>query len=227
MIERHPRLQDTREALEKSLWPHVSGTFEEGFSGSSENAGLGLFFISEMAKLIGGRLLLASREAALLLTADPEGGDIHPIKFLRSGLGYQGTLVAFEIPLASVADYEGLIGEIQKRAKERTPKRAQHNWIHFDRQPPDATVFKIRYASEDTAHAVRFARDQIEPRIMQKESIVLDFDGVEIATQSYLHALLYDAIRLAWARRSFLYVMNASSSVKSGLELLEGYALGG
>ena len=83
MIEKHPNLRDHGEALEKALWPHFSGTFEEGLSGSRQNAGLGLFFISEMAKLTGGRLLLASHGASLLLTADPDAGDNHEMKFLK------------------------------------------------------------------------------------------------------------------------------------------------
>src|SRR5262249_11935816 len=61
----HPKLADQKEALEKALWPHFSGTFEEGLTGTSNNAGMGLFFISEMAKLLRGRLLIASRGAAL------------------------------------------------------------------------------------------------------------------------------------------------------------------
>ena len=228
MIEKHSKLRDNREALEKALWPRISGSFVEGLSGSQQNAGLGLFFISEMAKLTGGRLLLASRDAALLLTADPEAGDNHDMRFLKpDGLGYPGTLVAFELPVESVGNYDDLIETIQKRARERTPKRAQHHWIRYEESPSDAAVFVVRYASENTEQAEKLAREQLEPRILRKEPIVLDFGGMDIVTQSYLHALLFSALRLAWARQSFIYVVNASSSVRSGIELVEDYALGG
>ncbi len=228
MREKHPRVRDHREALEKALWARISGTFEEGLTGSRQNAGLGLFFISEMAKLTGGSLLLASRGAALLLTADPEAGDDHRLRFLEpDGLGYPGTLVAFELPVNSVGDYDDLIGTIQKRARERTPKRAQGNWIKYEEPPSHAHVFMVRYTSENTEQAERFARETLEPRVLKKEPVVLDFQGVEIATQSYLHALLFSILRLAWARHSFIYVANASSSVRSGIEHVEDYALGG
>ena len=228
MIEKHSKLRDNREALEKALWPRISGTFVEGLSGSQQNAGLGLFFISEMAKLTGGRLLLASRDAALVLTADPEAGDNHDMRFLKpDGLGYPGTLVAFELPVESVGNYDDLIETIQKRARERTPRRAQHHWIRYEESPSDAVVFVVRYASENTERAEKLAREQLEPRILRKEPIVLDFGGMDIVTQSYLHALLFSALRLAWARQSFIYVVNASSSVRSGIELVEDYALGG
>ena len=228
MIEKHPTLRDHGEALEKALQPHFSGTFEEGLSGSMQNAGLGLFFISEMAKLTGGRLLLASHGASLLLTADPDAGDNHEMKFLKpDGLGYPGTLVAFELPHDSVANYDDLIHTIQARARERTPRRAQHHWIRYGRSPANAKAFVVHYTSENTEQAEKFAREQLEPRILRKEAVVLDFLGMEIATQSYLHALLYDALRLAWAKQSFIYVVNASPSVRSGIELIEAYALGG
>ena len=228
MIEKHSELRDNREALEKALWPRISGTFVEGLSGSQQNAGLGLFFISEMAKLTGGRLLLASRDAALLLTADPEAGDNHDLRFLKpDGLGYPGTLVAFELPVESVGNYDDLIETIQKRARERTPKRARHHWIRYEESPSDAAIFVVRCASENTERAEKLAREQLEPRILRKEPIVLDFGGMDIVTQSYLHALLFSALRLAWARQSFIYVVNASSSVRSGIELVEDYALGG
>lgn len=93
--------------------------------------------------------------------------------------------------------------------------------------PAGAKSFVVQYTSENTEQAEAFAREQLEPRILRKEAVVLDFRGMEIATQSYLHALLYDALRLAWAKQSFIYVVNASPSVRSGIELIEAYALGG
>ena len=141
--------------------------------------------------------------------------------------GYPGTLVAFELPNDSVENYDDLIHTIQGRARARTPKRAQHHWIRYGRSPADARSFVVQYTSENTEQAEKFAREHLEPRILRKEAIVLDFLGMEIATQSYLHALLYDALRLAWAKQSFIYVVNASPSVRSGIELIEAYALGG
>ena len=123
--------------------------------------------------------------------------------------------------------YDELILTIQRRARERTPKRALHHWIRYGPSPANARPFVVQYTSENTEQAEKFAREQLEPRILRKEAVVLDFLGMEISTQSYLHALLYDALRLAWAKQSFIYVVNASPSVRSGIELIEAYALGG
>src|SRR5262249_23275038 len=100
LLPLHKTLTDPREALVKALEPHISGTFEEGESGSAQNAGMGLFFISEMTKLVGGRLLIASRGAALVLEGmlGVEEGESHHLRFLERGLGFNGTLVAFEMP---------------------------------------------------------------------------------------------------------------------------------
>ena len=121
--------------------------------------------------------------------------------------------------------YELFEGELVRM----TPTGGRHaprHFIRYEESPPDVGVFVVRCTSENTEQAERFARENLEPRILKKEPVVLDFRGMEIATQGYLHALLFSALRLAWARESFIYVVNASASVRSGIELIEDYALG-
>lgn len=221
----HPELQVAGEAMEKALRPHISGTFEEGLTGSQQNAGMGLFFISEMAKLTAGRLLLASRGDALLLEGDPEGAEAHKIRLLGDP-GFPGTLVSFELPMGEVKDFNALIATIGARAKQRTPQRAIHRWLKYE-EPPGVLQFLVRRTSEDTAAAHRFAAEDLEPRVLKKIPFILDFRGIDVTTQSYLHALLFEVLRLAWARRVPIYIANAAPAVRSGLELLESYALGG
>jgi anti-sigma regulatory factor (Ser/Thr protein kinase) len=224
----HPNLTDPEAALEKSLWPHISGTFEEGLTGTQQNAGMGLFFIAEMAKLTGGTLLIATRGATLLLSGwiDEEGN--HSLRFIEPrGVGFPGTLVVFELPVGDVVDYPALIETIKERAKQRTPQRAIHRWIRFDPAPPEATPFEIQKQAENTPAAIQLAQNEITPRIFRREPIVLDFAGLRILTQSYLHSLLFEPLRLAWALRIPIYVKNVEPAVRSNLELLENYALAG
>ncbi|WNG56276.1 sensor histidine kinase [Archangium gephyra] len=224
----HPNLSDPEAALEKSLWPHISGTFEEGLTGTQQNAGMGLFFIAEMAKLTGGTLLIATRGATLLLSGwvDEEGN--HNLRFIEPrGIGFPGTLVVFELPVGGVVDYPELIETIKERAKQRTPQRAIHRWIRFDPAPTQATVFEIQKQAENTPAAIQLAQSEITPRILRREPIVLDFSGLRILTQSYLHSLLFEPLRLAWALRTPIHVRNVEPAVRSNLELLENYALAG
>lgn len=224
----HPSLTEPQEALDKALWPHFSGTFEEGLTGTLENAGMGLFFIAEMAKLLAGELLIASRGATLLLKGDPEFQERHDLSFLKpKGTGYPGTLVAFELPYQEDLEYEHLIETIRERAKARTPMRAIHRWIRYDLARVKTQRFVVQIAVEDTSEAIKFSKDKLVPRILEKQAIELDFQGIPICTQSFLHALLYEPLRLAWALRVPIYVTNVQPAVRSNLELLQNYALGG
>jgi hypothetical protein len=226
---RHKALADPKVALERSLWPHVSSAFDEGETGNAQNAGMGLFFIAEMTKLVGGRLVIATRGATLILEGDAHFENPHGTqRFLDVGLDYPGTLVTFEMPAESEQDYEGMIETIRQRAKERTPRRAIHKWLTFAAPPPQAFKVVVRYTQvEDAGQAQRYSEENLLPRLVKKEPVALDFAGIPTCTQSYVHALLYEALRLAWARKTPIYILNAQPAVRSTLELLENYALGG
>jgi anti-anti-sigma regulatory factor len=221
----YPDVADARVALDQALWPHVSSAFAPGLSGNQQNAGLGLFFIAEMAKLAAGRLLIATRGASLRLEGGPEGTD--PRRFEVLPLAFPGTLVAFELPRTEVQDYEGLIATITARARERTPQRAIHHWLRYEDPPAGALRLLVSVAAEDTVAAARFAQETLEPRLLARQTVALDFRNLPICTQSFLHALLYGPLRLAWAKQVEIYVVNAQPAVRSTLELLESYALGG
>ncbi len=225
----HPELADPRAAVAKAIEPHISGTFEEGLTGSQQNAGMGLFFISEMAKLTAGHLLIATRGATLVLRGDIHGAGRHRIELLDPpGLGFPGTLVAFELPLGEVSDYDALIRRINDTARLRTPQRAVQQWLAFDEPAPEsATRIIVRLASENTVEAGRVATSVLQPRILERMPVLLDFEGVSVCTQSFVHALLYETLRMAWALRTRIYVAHATAAVRSSLELLQSYALGG
>jgi hypothetical protein len=228
---RHVGLTDPREALDKSLWPHFSSAFDLGETGSSQNAGMGLFFISELTKLVAGRLLVASRGAALELTGDENFENPHGVqRFLTRGVGYPGTLVAFEMPALNDPQYESMIEQIRERAAARTPARTVNKWLRFDAPPKEMSLFHVIARNgqiEDVASATEFARNTLLPRVTARASVLLDFGGIPVVTQSYVHALLYEALRVAWALKVPIYVSNAAPAVRSTLELLQNYALGG
>ncbi len=229
LSSRHQGLTDPNEALDKALWPHISSKFDEGETGSAENAGMGLFFIAEMTKLVGGRLVIATRGSTLVLEGDAHFENPHGTqRHLEKGLGYPGTLVSFEMPAEAEQDYEAMIETIRERARERTPRRAVHKWLSFAEPPQGTLKFLVRHSHvEDTRQALQFSERELLPRLMDRKPVALDFSGIPTCTQSYVHSLLYEALRLAWARKTPIYVLNAQPAVKSTLELLENYALGG
>ena len=224
---RHPAVTNAQIALERSLWPSISGTFDEGESGSADNAGMGLFFIAEMAKRLAGKLLIATRGATLSLRGDPKFGDKHQLQFIPAG--FPGTLVAFEIPENAVVDNDGLFKIIRQTAAERTPKREIHRWLSFGPSPENAEKYKcalVQVVLEDTQKAKALSQ-KLRKTLFDGRAVEIDFSNVPILTQSYLHALLYEPLRLAWALKVKIYIVNASPAVRSNLELLQQYALGG
>jgi anti-sigma regulatory factor (Ser/Thr protein kinase) len=219
----YPDVSDPHEALVKAQQPWVSSAFEPGLLGGITNAGLGLFFLSEMAKRTAGRFLLASRGGSLLLEGDRTYSEHHSI--LTEPSGFPGTLMVFELPIREIEDYQALIALIQDLARERIPKITRVHWIRFEPAPRGTFSMVVRVGAEDTAHALRLATEHFLPRVARGEPIELDFARVPACTQSYLHALLFSVLREAYPARADVYVINASPAVAGGLDFLEGYAL--
>lgn len=224
----HPHLTDYRQALERALLPHISGTFEEGLTGSFENAGVGLYMISEITRRTGGRLLVATHGASLVIdAADPQGPPAHP-RFLRPvGTGFPGTLVCAEMPVGISEDFHALMQSINRAAQERAPKRVSSRWLSFSSAAAPALRVALADARENTLAAAELAATTIRPALLRNEPVELDFGGLELCTQSWLHALLFEPIRIAWALRIPIHVVNVDPAVREGLRFLEAYALGG
>lgn len=222
-LRRSHVIDDAETALEKALRPHISGVFPEGQFGGSDNAGLGLFFVSEMAKLTAGRLLLASRGAAIFLEGD-EHTDRHRLSFLEpKGIGFPGTLAVFELPI-EIVDHGALMDVVRERASERMPSPTARSWLTYGQPPEGTEVFVVRDVAEDTG-AARTIAERMRALLGGGRAIALDFSGVRIATQSFLHALLFHPIRVGWAMGARIYVIDAEPAVRSGLTYLESYAL--
>jgi len=220
----YPEIQDAHQALVMAQQPWVSSQFHRGLRGGPQNAGLGLYFIAEMAKRTAGRFLLASRGGSLLLQGDSSFQQFHHIKAEKPG--FPGTVVVFELPIGGVDDYQALISLIQDHATERFPANAVVHWFKYE-PAPDRTGLRIgvKIGAEDTAHAQQLVKDHLLPRIARGESIEFNFSGLSVCTQSYLHALLFLAVRAAHAAKVQLFASNTSPAVRSSLEFLESYAL--
>ncbi|MEZ4250085.1 MAG: ATP-binding protein, partial [Polyangiales bacterium] len=222
----YPEVTDPEAAVVKALEPHVSGAFRRGLTGSTYNAGMGLFMISEMAKLTAGRFLLATRGATLWLRGNLEDVSNHQMDLLPR-LGFPGTLVAFELPFGEPADHDGLVSVITQRASERTPSRDTSVWVRFEAPPPGTDSFLVSAVIEDVERAHELSRTSLQPLLFARKPIALDFRNMRVCTQSFLHALLFEAIRLSWATQTPIYVEQASPGVETGIRLVDNYARGG
>ncbi len=219
----HEEISTPGMALERALWPYFSGAFDKTKKGTSQNAGLGLFFVSEMAKLTAGTLFISSRGASLLLKGDSDGEGNNQINIFDKG--YPGTLVVFELPRRGVADHNALISTIIDRAEQRNANRVKKSWIKFDNIPRNTFVLSVEGVVENTVEAEKFSNNILIPKINNGTEVVIDFKGIKICTQSFLHSLLFSALRQAVNKKVKIYAINVTPPVKDGLRLLEIYAI--
>jgi hypothetical protein len=80
--------------------------------------------------------------------------------------------------------------------------------------------------NKDEARAVRLSK--VIPAITSGNIVVLDFRAVRYATQSYVHALIGEALQ-KYGDRALEHIefRNCSSQVRSVIELVVDYSLGG
>jgi hypothetical protein len=80
--------------------------------------------------------------------------------------------------------------------------------------------------NKDEARATRLAR--VLPAITGGDDVVLDFRNVRYATQSYIHALIGEALQ-KYGEKALEHIefRKCSPPVKSVVELVVGYSLGG
>ncbi|MBK8258713.1 MAG: hypothetical protein IPK82_39405 [Polyangiaceae bacterium] len=100
-------------------------------------------------------------------------------------------------------------------------------WLIFTPAPPGTHRIALYPARENTPTAVQIAQTELLPSIIARKAVELDFAGMDLCTQSWLHALLFEAVRIAWALRVPIHAIHADPAVTEGLRFLESYALGG
>ena len=203
----HPRTD--ADALRLALTPGITGTTRrEG--GTAENAGAGLFYIKSIAKVTRNYFVIYSGGAAYTLLRHrarlkglprlyPDPWD-DPHHLTEVAPRFDGTLVGVDISLDNTMEFQtllDLIGEAYEKAIHER-RRRKYKEPKFD--------------------------EQIMPALSRGELVVLDFDGVTGTTQSFVHALISDALReqpeVAFDN---LYFKNASPDVRKIVEIVYRY----
>src|SRR4051794_1042392 len=82
--------------------------------------------------------------------------------------------------------------------------------------------------AEDKEEARNLRRAEILPALEKGKAVVLDFSWVKYATQSYVHALIGEALqRFGDQTLDHIEFRNCSDSVRSVIELVVDYSLAG
>ena len=79
--------------------------------------------------------------------------------------------------------------------------------------------------AEDKDVAASIREETIRPTIVGKNEVVLDFDGVTLATQSFVHALISDVLRsVGEDSLNYLDFWHCASGVRGIIETVVQYS---
>jgi hypothetical protein len=218
----YPELKTDLEALKLAVLPHVSGAFQQGVYSGSENAGLGLFFGKEICWRAGGSFWLASQRALLGVTQKDDAGQNRVYRQIEQ---FNGTSVTMDLPASGVEDFGSLLQVCRTLAADARASSGCAGLDFLDKLPDldDLAIVSVETFSEDVEQAAVVRSQQILPALQAGEMIVMDFNGVRFATQSFIHALLNDAFRVpgSLCRLSFI---NCSASTEEAVRAVAAYA---
>ena len=224
--ERYREINDDYKAVKFALQPHVSGTFQRGaYESMASNAGLGLFFIKEIATRSGGGLFLGSGTMLADLRGNPDGS---PSKryFTSKFRGWRGTLALLQLHLGNIEEFGDLLQRCREIAAEvrRDPSELKLDFIEDVPDLGGTTVVKVRDFEENVERADSVREDQILPALESDGLVVLDFSGIRAATQSFIHALLYRVFRDGKDVEISLSIAGADRATQEAIRAVTAYA---
>lgn len=224
--EAYPEIETDLQALKLATLPHVSRTFGPSiYNSMRDNAGLGLFFIKQIASLSGGSFFLGSKEGLIDLWGDEEGRQKKIYKIAKNG-GWPGTFAYLQLRRDSIAEFDAILTVCRKMAAEarKYPAELALDFIEEVPDVPDLLVIKVAQFEEDVEAAARVRDNKVLPSINAGKMVVLDFAKVRFATQSFVHALMYKVIRDGQKIGSTLSIANCSNSTREAVMAVAAYA---
>lgn len=224
--EAYPELDTNLQALKLATLPHVSRTFGPStYTAMRDNAGLGLFFIKQIASLAGGSFFLGSKDALIDLWGDQEGKQKKLYRLARKG-GWPGTFAYLQLRRDSIAEFDSILTVCRNMAAESRKYPAELA-LDFIEDVPDVSglvVVKVAEFEEDVEAASKYRDTVVLPSINCGRMVVLDFAKVRFATQSFVHALMYKVIRDGQQIGSTLSIANCTNSTREAVMAVAAYA---
>lgn len=106
-------------------------------------------------------------------------------------------------------------------------KEAPMTILRFATPPTGTQTFAVSLFQENCDYSGALVKDELLPLLLQREPIELDFSNVSFCTQSFAHALLFEAVRVSWALKVPIFITNTTPVVRTVIELVDHYAQGG
>jgi len=224
--EAYPEIDNSLKAIKLATLPHVSRTFGPSvYSAMRDNAGLGLFFIKQIASLSGGSFFLGSKDALIDIWGDKKGRQKKLYKLARND-GWPGTFAYLQLRRDTISDFDSILHICRRMAAEarKYPAELALDFIEEVPEVDDLVVVTVKDFEEDVEEAAKLREELILPMIAEGTMVVLDFAGVKFATQSFVHALMYKVIRDGQQIGSTLSIAGCSNSTREAVMAVAAYA---
>jgi anti-sigma regulatory factor (Ser/Thr protein kinase) len=223
LSQKYPELDTDLKALKLSINPYVSGTFAPGaYASMGDNAGLGLFFIKEIATRAHGGFFLGSYSAVIDYWGNSDDTFSNDYRTTRGQ--WPGTFVMIQLRKGSIAMYDSLIELIRELANYSELPAEQLLLNFLSELPMDTKPISIVRFDENVEAARKIRDEEIIPALMQGRKVHLDFTGVPAPTQSFMHACLYKPLRDFPDAGKLLFLCRCTEAAKASAKVVASYA---
>lgn len=207
----YPNLATDSEAILHSIKPQVSGTFGRPNTGyeTKNNAGVGLFFSSNIAQRLNGDMFIVSGNGFV---------HISPTEIISKELEHQwkGTFVYVKIKLGLIEELnlQKMLSEITKSIP-KAEKVTEENNLYIS-----VKNYFGRYA-EDKDLAKKIRDEKLIPSLAENKTLTIDFEEIVSAPHSLLNAMLATPIeRLGLAAYKKIKIINAAPEIRETLDFI-------
>lgn len=222
----YPEIDSNLNALKFATLPHVSGTFGSSLYGSmGDNAGLGLFFIKQIASFSSGGFFLGSKDDLIDIWGD-ENGDQKKLYMHARAAGWPGTFAYLQLRRNTITEFDSILSVCRHLAAEarKYPAELALDFIEDVPELDDLVVINVIEFEENVEKAADIRDNIILPSINTGKMVVLDFFKVKFATQSFIHALMYKVIRDGQQIGATLSIARCTNSTKEAVIAVAAYA---
>lgn len=219
----YPELRGHLESLKLAVLPHSSGAAPPGPYGTTENAGLGLFFCKEICWRTGGSFWLASYDAMIGIHDNDSRGQGRVYRRISP---WEGTLVTMHLPQQDIVAFDDLLAlcrDLSSQARRDGGAAALDFADDLSEIPPDLPVVEVGKFVEDVEAAAAARDGVIRPALADGRIVVLDFGGARFVTQSFAQALLYDVFRTPGSLTKLIF-RRCTRGTQESVRLVAAYA---
>jgi STAS-like domain of unknown function (DUF4325) len=207
----YPNLTTDVEAILHSIKPQISGTFgrpNAGY-GTKNNAGVGLFFSSNIAQRLKADMFIVSGNGFV---------HISPTEIIAKELDNQwkGTFVYVKMKLGLIEDlnFQKMLAEITKSIPKAVKVTEDNNLYVSVRN------YFGKYA-EDKDLAKKIRDKYLLPALVENKSLTIDFEDIVSAPHSLLNAMLATPIeRLGLSAYKKIKIINAAPEIRETLDFI-------